>query len=357
MEFYNSNGGALYFSTNSNTQVNIVDTRIENNIARSGPAILLGSNSNVTVINSKISNNEGYGTGYEAGAIASKNYSGNLEIQNSKLNNNYNKAIAQGPVGGGGGAMSIHYFSGNISIIDSILEENRTNGDDGTRSSTYDGGAIYILNMQKQAHLNIEKSSFINNLAYDDGGALLIQTVGSGNGDTVENINIFYNTFFGNKALGLSMMSFRSAIKVSLHNNLFASNVALDSTGATIEGNNVISLENYIENKDFASTNIGVTSTNPTIEFKEIFGVYPIILSSNYSNVRAGVGREVVKTVATKPQGLAENEISNEVIGLDQRDYESYKDFGYIEITWFKYDANGGIFNLDYLNHYDGTIY
>ncbi len=412
MEFYNSNGGALHFSTNSNTQVNIIDTTIKNNIAGSGPALFLGSNANVTITNSTISNNEGNGAGYEAGAIASKNYSGNLEIKNSKLNNNYNKAIAPGPVGGGGGAMSIHYFSGHISIVDSILEENRTNGDDGTRSSTYDGGAVYILNMQKQAQLNIEGSSFINNLAYDDGGALLIQTVGSGNGDTVENINILNNTFFGNKALGvdtaayaggaiqiyanvgftgtlhtkamiknntfvnntvggiaetdgkasgaalgLSMMSFRSTMKVSLHNNLFAGNVALDSTGETIEGNNVISLESYIENKDYATTNIGAASLNPTLEFKDIFGVYSIILSSNYSNVRAGVDREVVKTVAPKPQGLAENKTSNKVKGLDQRDFESYKDFGSIEITWFKYDANGGVFNLDSLNQYDGTVY
>ena len=41
----------------------------------------------------------------------------------------------------------------------------------------------------------------------------------------------------------------------------------------------------------------------------------------------------------------------------DQRNFEKYKDFGSIEMSWMKYDANTGEFKLDEMQEYDGNRY
>ncbi|NLY20648.1 MAG: hypothetical protein GXZ08_05155, partial [Tissierellia bacterium] len=412
MEFYNANAmGALDISTSGNAKTELNRVHIHDNIAAAaGPAIYLGANSNADINYSTIENNSGLQAAYECGAIGGKGFSANLEINNTVFRNNINKAVNTKVYGGGGGAISFNSFNkGTITINESLFEGNSTNGPDGDKRATYDGGAINIFNMKKDAKLDIKNSSFINNIAYDDGGAILIQTEGSGNGDVVDKIYFTNNTFYGNKAygvdnaaysggaiqiyanvgftgtlhtkakfvgntftynevggnsetdgtaggsaIGLSMASFRSTMKIYLDNNLFVGNAIIDENGDRDYIENVISLSNYIENTNAKDINIGL---NPDVNLiNDALGKYEVEPVVNHTEKVAGVKNEPILTIPIKPEGVAENK-SAEQTGADQRGYARDKDFGAVEIAWIKYDANGGIFDIDELTEYDGTVY
>ena len=418
MEFYNSvnNGvtdaGAIDISTSGNATTEINNTHIHDNISGRGPAIYLGENSNVDINNSTIEKNSGNAGGWEAGAIASKNYKGTLNINNTVFRENKNRAAYTGTTGGGGGAMSIHYLYGTININECIFEENSTNGEDGSRSLTYDGGAMYIFDMKDVANVDIKNSSFIGNIAYDDGGAILIQTVGTGNGDVVENILVENNTFYGNKAygvdtaayaggaiqifanvgfmgelhtkavmknntfanntaggipdtdgqaaggaIGLSMASFRSTMKITLDNNLFVGNGIIEQNGNidTNSEESVVSEAYYIENDNANTINLSLEPYDGLII--DSLGKYEVKPVDNHSKKIAGVDKEVIKTIPIKPEGKAENKTLTEIDGLDQRGFERYKDFGAVEISWVKYNSNGGVFDISELTSYDGAVY
>ena len=98
--------------------------------------------------------------------------------------------------------MSMHYLKGTINIKDSIFDGNQTSGEKDPKNTekTYDGGALYIFDGRDGAEVNIEATTFSNNIAYDDGGAIMFQ--GTGNPGLTTNIK--NSTFFENKAYGLN---------------------------------------------------------------------------------------------------------------------------------------------------------
>ena len=122
-----------------------------------------------------------------------------LTITNTIFRNNINKAANTGVLGGGGGAMSMHYFKGTINIDKCLFEGNVANGGVGDVKSTYDGGAIYIFDGRDGAVFNVENSTFTGNIAFDDGGAMMIQ----GTGNPSITTSIMNCTFYKNQAYGL----------------------------------------------------------------------------------------------------------------------------------------------------------
>ncbi|CAK7022386.1 MAG: hypothetical protein PEPC_00929 [Peptostreptococcus russellii] len=200
IEISGSSRGAMNISSGKGSKVALSRINIHDNESNnSASAIALGSDSEVEINNSTIKNNTGYGGGYECGAIASKNYNSNLSINNTEFIKNKNSCKNTGVTGGGGGAMSIHYFRGKVDINESYFKENETNGEDGDVKNTYDGGAIYIFDGRDGAAFNVSNSTFDSNIAHDDGGAMMLQGTGNPGLDT----KIINTTFYGNKAYGL----------------------------------------------------------------------------------------------------------------------------------------------------------
>lgn len=408
IEVFGSSKGAMNISSGNGSKVALSRVNIHDNEAtNSASAISLGSNSNIEINNSTIKNNIGYGGGYECGAIASKNYNSNLSINNTEFIKNKNSCKNTGIIGGGGGAMSMHYLRGNIEINESYFKENETNGENGDVKNTYDGGAIYILDGRDGATFRVSNSTFDSNIAHDDGGAMMLQGTGNPGLDT----KIINTTFYGNKAYGLdganvssgAIQYFKNGGSSKMTNQLlsctFVGNqsgneqskfnqkggaVSLSGAGifatATVSRNNSIFIGNKVFNsngeedkssmyKDIsnnATTQYGEENivnldkgADPEYTIEDILGKKNVMLTSNRSSVRAGINDEVVKTIPIKPEGLADNRYENkvELEARDQRNFERYKDNGSVEMSWIKYNANSGEFKLDEMQEYDGNRY
>ncbi|MDL2310960.1 hypothetical protein LJC13_03155, partial [Peptostreptococcaceae bacterium OttesenSCG-928-C18] len=409
--FYNSTGGALDIQTGGNATTEISNTKIYDNTAViEAPAIRLESSSNVTINKSIIEDNIGTGMAYETGAIGSKNYTATLTINNSIFRNNENKGTASGVIGGGGGAIFMNRFYGKLNINESLFQGNKTNGEDGSIASTYDGGAIYVFYGSHGSEVNINKTTFDSNIAYDDGGAIMIQ----GNENPGITTNITNCTFFGNKAYGLdganvtggAIQFFQDGGSSKMTNNIISStfvsnqagneNSKIDQTGGAIalsgsgfgailvsaKNDNSLFLANTVysstgtvnyasESKDISKSNkvdIGVDNVinvdkgvTPLYSNKDILGVENPVLGANGSKITAGTDSEnvVVPTVVIKPGSIADNTYTGiaDIPTVDQRNLPRYKDNGAVEIASIKYDANGGIFELEDLSAYDGSIY
>ncbi|GAA0222274.1 cell wall-binding repeat-containing protein [Metaclostridioides mangenotii] len=411
MELTNSINGAIWipFSGNANVSIKLDNMKIANNKAdNSAPAIRLADNCNVNleISNSIIENNSSTGYGYECGAIASKSHTGDLVINNTMFRNNVNGCLNSGVVGGGGGAMSLHYLRGNLKINESYFYGNETSGEGIEVKNTYDGGAIYILDGRDGATVSIDKTTFDSNLAYDDGGAMMIQ--GTGNpGLTTDITNC---TFYNNKAYGLdganvtggAIQYFKnggsSKMTNTLTGNTFVRNqagnesstvnqtggaVALSGAGflatASVTSNNTLFIGNKVYNtegkindasnyKDISNSLTTQLDNNlinadkgadPQYTLEDVLGNGNVMLTNNYSIVKAGTDKEsiVVPTIPIKPEGLADNKNKTQQSGADQRGFDRYKDIGSVEISWVKYNANGGTFTLPELTAFDGSAY
>ena len=411
MEFYNSSFGALDMGTGADASTVVSYTRIYNNTANNtAPAVWVSGYSKVAINNCTIENNIGTGAGYECGAIGSKNYLGTLDLNNTILRKNVNKCLLSGPFGGGGGAMSMHYFYGNLTINECLFQQNETNGADGNIQNTYDGGAIYIIDgggSTYGASLNINKTTFDSNLAHDDGGAMMIQVTGTVGMTT----NITSCTFYNNRAYGLDganvtggaiqffLNGGSSKMTNILTNCSFIDNVSgnenskVDQRGGAIglSGNSswgiVASVTNngslYMGNKVYNSsgvlntasiykdisnsTTVAAGTRNVLNADKGATPAYTVddVLGKNYkfsanlTGVKAGVKDEIVKTVPIKPEGIADNSYnySATLPTTDQRNFKNFKDQGAIEMSWVKYNSNGGTFGLTPQTEYVGEVY
>lgn len=406
MDFYNSKKGAIEINTPKTSTTIISYTKIYNNTANdTASAIWLAGYSPVFIKNSTIEDNVGTGAGYECGAISSKNFEGLLEINNTVFRNNRNECTKSGPVGGGGGAIAFHYFYGTLTINNSLFERNRT-AMEGNDKSTFDGGAIYIFDGggNKGATININSTTFDSNLACDDGGAMLIQGTGKpGLATTITNCTFYNNiaygvhggnltggaiqyfkngretdltnviinsTFVNNRsgnenstvnqtggAIGLSGSSYNRA-PLEYYGNLFIGNKVYNNNGQLNEASNYKDVSNTAAintNRNLINADKGST---PTYTVDDVLGKN-FRLCENLSGVKAGVDDEIVKTIPLKPEGIADNAYNNidMLPTTDQRSFKIYKDQGSIEMSWVKYDANGGSFGLTPQTEYVGQVY
>ena len=411
MEFYNSTGGAININTPANASTVISYARIYDNTAVNGAAaIWVAGYSKITIKNSTIENNVATGAGYECGAISSKNFLGDLTINNTVFRKNKNKCLLSGPFGGGGGAMAMHYFYGNLTINECLFQQNETNGEGINIENTFDGGAIYIMDAGGStygASLNINNTTFDSNLAHDDGGAMMVQVTGSKGMIT----NITNCTFYNNRAYGLNganvtggaIQFFLNGGSSKMSNILtgctFVGNVSGDSRSTVEQRGGAIGLSGnsswgvvaglinngclYLGNKVYNSsgelnvasnykdvsnsTSVAAGTRNVLNADKGSTPAYTedIVLgknfrfSNNLSGIKAGADDEIVKTIPIKPEGIADNtyNYSAALPATDQRNFKNYKDQGAIEMSWVKYNANGGVFGLTPQTDYVGEVY
>ena len=393
-EIFNASTGAIGIAATGNAKTVISYTKIYNNESNNIGAAINVSGNNTTPIeinNATIENNIGNGAGYECGAIAGKFYSGDLRISNTVFRNNVNNCANSGVTGGGGGAMSFHYLRGNISIDESYFQGNKTNGTEASAASTYDGGAIYIFDGRDGATFTIDQSTFDSNLAYDDGGALLIQGTGNPGLTTAITNSTFYNnrayglnggnrsggaiqffknggsskvtntvtgcTFVGNQsgnekttveqrggAIGLSGAGLFATAAVTNKDCLFFENKVYDGTGKINTASNYKDVSSTSTLQEGASNVLNADKgAEPKYTTKMILGVDTPLLTDNLSQIVAGVDGEVIKTIPIKPEGIADNTNTSSDLPIeDQRNFDRYKDNGAVEMSWAKYNANGG---------------
>ncbi|MDR1370132.1 MAG: hypothetical protein LBJ72_08440, partial [Dysgonamonadaceae bacterium] len=408
MEFYNSKHGAIDISTSGNASTVISYTKIyDNTAANSASAVWVGASTNLVINNSTIENNIGTGAGYQCGAIASNFHTGTLEINNTIFRNNVNKCVFSGIFGGGGGAMSLHYLKGSVTINRSLFQGNKTNGEGISVAKTYDGGAIYVFDGRDGAKININNTTFDGNLAYDDGGALMIQGTGKpGLTTTITNCTFYKNigygldggnvsggaiqffknggssvmsntilgcTFVGNEsgtqsstvsqqggAIALSGAGTFATASVTYNATLFIGNKVYDSTGQLNTASNYKDISNNTGEQLGARNIINADKGSaPKYTAEDILGE-SYGLRENLSGIVAGVNDEILKTLPIKPEGIADNTYNGSVTlpATDQRDFGRNKDQGAVEMVWVRFDANGGTWTgLDDNFAYDGLDY
>ena len=173
----------------------ITDSVIENNnVNTAGGGLSNANNGEVTITNSTIKNNSG---GTYGGGLTNTN-NGKLTIRSSILQGNTNGNSA-------GGIYSNTQTTGDLTIIDSTLYDNRSN---------YDGGAIAL---HSDAPLTIINSTIYNNSAKNGGGIILA----SSSSATITNTTITQNSA---STRGGGLYENTSGI-VTLINSILASNV------------------------------------------------------------------------------------------------------------------------------------
>lgn len=164
--------------------------------------ISLGSNSNLDINNTRINNNSNFKGGF-SGAIQLANYKVRLNINNSEFRSNSSKVSYTSDRIGAGGAIGVYNLKGNIKIKNSYFKENAATMEDGSKYSTYDGGAIYIFDGRGGADSQVSNSTFDSNLAHY-GGAIMLKKNYKPESTTKIATKITNSTFYGNKAYGLN---------------------------------------------------------------------------------------------------------------------------------------------------------
>ncbi|GAA1318654.1 MucBP domain-containing protein [Leucobacter albus] len=160
------------------------------NRAAAGAAIDLPNGVNATITDTTMHKNWGTQAGYSGGALRPQRGT-NLTIERSVFSGNGSLTR--------GGAIAFHQMEGSLTVRDSVFDGN-TVPESSYNPSMHDGGAIAVSevatpNLQTGTTL-ITGTTFVNNSASDEGGALLLQ---SGNGSKATIIN---STFFNNSSYG-----------------------------------------------------------------------------------------------------------------------------------------------------------
>lgn len=406
-EFKNATKGAMNISTNLNSKTIVKNTKLVDNYASNmAPAIFLGDQANLELSYVTILNSIGAGMGYETGAISSKNNRGTITINNSVFRNNHNKSTNNAVAGGGGGAIALHYFRGTLNIDKSYFVGNMAGDPHVEVKGTYDGGAIYLIDARDGAVVNIDQTTFAYNQAMDDAGAIMFQGTGNpGLTTTISNSTFYENvalggsggnrsggaiqyfknggssqmtntitgsTFIGNQsgnenstvtqqggAIGLSGAGFLATPSVTRNGSLFLSNKVFDLNGNEHIDSKYKDISGYtaVQAGTLNVLNVGNVDSSYTME--DILGKNNVMLSGNSSSVTAGVDGEIVPTITIKPGSIAENTYTGSAAlgAIDQIGNSRYLDHGAIEISWIKYDANGGLMALPELQTYKGKIY
>ena len=160
------------------------------NRAAAGAAIELPNGINAKISHSTLHKNWGTQPGYSGGALRPQRNS-HLTVENSVFTGNVSLTR--------GGAIAFHQMEGSLTVRDSVFDGN-TVPIASNNSTLNDGGAIAVNEMPiagpQSGKTLITGSTFSNNVAGDDGGALLLQS-GNGSSAVIEN-----STFYANRALG-----------------------------------------------------------------------------------------------------------------------------------------------------------
>lgn len=366
-----------------------------------GGAMYMGGNT--VIINSTFSNNTSNASGYSGGAIGSKGFSGSLVIENSIFENNETLALGTGPVGGEGGAIYVYSptATASFSFKNNIFDSNNAVKNASVGKTTLaDGGAIALFNVLPGMKIDFDENTFMNNVAGDNGGAILIQTndsistgisfknntfyknisqgttAGTASGGAIQiysnggmstsrvaKVDFINNSFVDNEAkytggaIGLAGVAIFNGSSGNFKNNLFAGNI---SSMSTDKDNDAVATSGFSSSIQKLGYEIGL---NDGTTKQDIVGKLPIKLIDNYNEKKAGSKKtqRTIPTIPILPEGKADSIVtSDDTSTNDQRGIirNNPSDAGSIEMSWIKYDANGGEFNFSSLpNFYDGQVY
>lgn len=255
-----------------NHRINIENTYFYGNeTPYSGGAVVINSNGNVTINKTTFEGNGATSGGF-GGALANVSEASNVNIaiESSYFLDNYS-------VNNVGGAFSIfHLKGGEIKILNTVFEGNEARG----TSNVIDGGAIVIKNNSTNyfGNILIDGCNFTNNIAADNGGAMLLEA--SNGGNTIA--NVYNSTFVGNESnnVGATLnIGYGGAIqtydspKVNIAHNTFYRNRCngAGSGGALgIRGSNTAFISPVIANNIFIDNNYHKTSTSNNVAINRV---------------------------------------------------------------------------------------
>ena len=337
---------------------------------------ILNTTKPLTIENCTFAYNYGNGWGgYSGGSIGLYGDS-QCTISNTVFINNF---FAGGGSGQGGGGV-ISFVSGTtnsfLTITDCVFENNTLSSVyTDAKSTTADGGALYLYKMVGEIY--ISGSTFENNSAYDEAGAISFQgTTNSKN--RVENC-----TFYGNVAKGLQpddeiqgggaieLYYVSGRANVTFEGNTFVKNVAEKGNSKNQAGNkggamylylstatlinNIISgnIDSHTTPAPNIYSNIGTVTNkggnfiNESIE--DVFGTNnptPVEIGSKKAGDPKSDFYGIIKTIPLNPEGNAFNnglkpDHTNTTLAVDQNDKlrnENTPSSGSVELQSVKYD-------------------
>ena len=346
-----------------------------------------------------------------------------ISFKNSRFYKNTNNTAVKD--GAAGGVISLKDAYPEKFIVDNCEFVGNEIDSYGELGNTADGGALYFYvhngggSYPNRPAVEITNSTFIENTAFDEGGAIALV------GQYLLNAQVKNNTFYGNVARGEQRkgsiladgMDGGGAVEVDtkatavFENNTVIKNNALKGTassgnaggGISVYGSGKAALKNNIISGNVSSYSYsgGYPDIYPAItssswssktgnnvigeSLEDIFGVAdpkPIA----YGDKKAGDPRwdtandafyGVIKTIPIlpndksladiQPSGLADDTVDNstlsELMGKDQNGNprittsDGFSDSGAVEILWVRFNANGGNWTGLEANTYAGADY
>ncbi|WP_461640018.1 MucBP domain-containing protein, partial [Leucobacter sp. BZR 635] len=260
--------------------LNVDNSSFMGNRAAAGAAIELPNGINATISNSTLHKNWGTQPGYSGGALRPQRNT-HLTVVNSVFTGNVSLTR--------GGAIAFHQMEGSLTVRDSIFDGNSV-PIAANNNTLNDGGAIAVNEMPiagpQSGVTVISGTTFSNNVAGDEGGAMLIQS-GNGSSATISN-----STFFNNSAEG-KQTSFDDT----------SGGGAIEAFGTELTLNH----NTFVNNRAFKGNSFGpqrggaVSSTGDTQHLK----AQPLHLSRNLF-----VGNDVVSNDGTSTPSSSYRQVS-----------------------------------------------
>lgn len=378
------------FVVTSNGTVLIKDCSfIANSAHAEGSAVKAYGSGTFTVENSLFQNNYAKGAPGQANYIGATVFVGNsqanLVVKNCAFIGNKSHEAGTNSAAVGGGGIATKHCSGYLYVTDCYFYQNEVESPIGKNSAngdTTDGGAIYAF--WTTGEIKIENSTFEENVAGDEGGAISVvcsgntgnlisnntfvgnrsrgQQVGISNGYGKDGIDgggaieinggdnnsraysdVISNTFYKNNAepgllfIGSAQnrgggISFRYA-DGNLKNNIISGNIAANATynDLSIESTAKIVNENNLVGQDVA----------------KIYGTATPVLSVNENgNKAAGYDIKTLK-IAPNNNSTADGLANGAGVKATEKDQRGFlratpADIGAVDIVYVEYNANGG---------------
>lgn len=387
LDFERITGGALALNGGGTGQTTISDSTFVDNTANVAGAFGFGRTAadGVTVVERCTfeSNTGTNGAGYSGGAIQlGIGSGGNVTFADSAFIDNQ---FLDGGTHARGGAIAAHNSNVQLHLERDYFRGNST-ASAGTPANA-DGGAVSVFNstVNTTGSLFVSDSTFEGNTAQDDGAAIFVEgRASSQDGPFNANLNVENSTFINNVSGNEGGFDGGGAVQTSLRvkadftHNTFVGNHKDNNTGVDIGGhmgfdrtygmqsptmtatNNIFTLNKSIDSHTKCYAGVGCSGIRAADEAQvllDVFGTSDPAAAPNGSSRVAGDSRDgkvayPVTTVAIAPPlsdtvrtayqaGTAATGMSADQRGMP---FKSAPDAGSIEMEFVKFDAatNGG---------------
>ncbi len=406
-----TNGSRAVSGTSGNVKTLVVfNTLIEGNRAGCGAALYPGSNTTATLTQCTINNNVGTSDGGYAGGAIATDQASNVTLTVAQCYFEGNAAPMAGTFGGSGGAIAVYHSDKcNLTVTDSYFKGNTATANQTVRN---DGGAISVFmnGAERTATATIENCVFEDNVANDDGGAILFEGVSSGSASINLTAAVRNSTFIGNEGKQLSTgvaggaIQVYSKAKVDFEYCTFYKNVAGTGAGGAIGLSGslaggflpvrpTVSVANcaFVENTGAKGTNVanlagwggsgssGFTNKDGNVGYdagtalsadysaQTVFGTAAATLQANGCSKQVGAtvsgavslpSLYIAPAVAATTGLYADGGATVSTTITDQRGvsrHDTKPDSGAVDIGWIKLLPNGGTWDTTAIGDYNDT--